>query len=83
MTSRNDDTQQIAENVSKALREAGISQREAITRTGIPHPTFVRSITGKRPFNTDELSEIAALIGCSLSELMFHGTDEQPTKAAS
>ena len=83
MNHPNDDSRRISESVSRALRDAGIPQRTASEQTGIPMTTFVRKVTGKRPFDTNDLTAIANLIGCSLSELMFHGTDDQPTKAAS
>ena len=79
----NEDSRRISRSVSKALANAGIPQREAIDATGIPHSTFVRSITGKRPFNTIELAEIAALVGCGLVDLMFHDGGERPEQAAS
>jgi len=55
--------------VKSRLREAGISFREAATRTGIPLTTLSRRLTGTSPFSADELAQLASLFGIAVSDL--------------
>ena len=61
--------QSVAEVVSAALREAGISQREAAARTGIPLATLSRRLTGHSPFLITELSLVAKVAGLTLLDV--------------
>lgn len=58
---------QVASVVAKALGDAGISQREASARTGIPITTLVRRLGGKSSFKVDELEALAGIIGCTIT----------------
>jgi hypothetical protein len=62
----------IARAVNARLRDAGIPQREASERTGIPMTSFVRRITGKHPFDIDELAAIAGLLDVSVAALITY-----------
>jgi len=55
--------------VKTRLTEAGISLREAATRTGIPLTTLSRRLTGTSPFSADELALVASLFGIAVSDL--------------
>jgi len=70
MATNTDTSRTIAALVSAALREAGIPQRDAASRTGIPITTLSRRLTGNSPFNTDELDLIADLLGVTVSDLI-------------
>lgn len=63
----------IARAVSGSLRAAGISQRDASTRTGIPLTTLTRRLTGKSPFLITELAALASLTGTTVSALIAAG----------
>jgi transcriptional regulator with XRE-family HTH domain len=60
----------ISQAVSNALKDAGISQREAADRSGIPITTLSRRLTGNSPFLVTELAVLAAMVGTSVSELI-------------
>lgn len=62
--------QHLARVVSEALREAGVSQREAATQTGIPITTLVRRLTGRSPLKHDELAALASLAGTTVTSLV-------------
>lgn len=70
MVTTNATSQGIAEVVTGALSEAGIAQRDAAARTGIPFTTLRRRLTGYSPFNMAELVLIADLLGQPLSSLI-------------
>lgn len=53
--------------ISHRLREAGISQREAAIRTGIPLTTLSRRLTGTSPLLVTELASLASVLGVSVS----------------
>lgn len=63
----------IARAVSAALRDAGISQREAANNAGIPLTTLARRLTGRSPFLTTELAALADLMGTTVSQLVAAG----------
>lgn len=65
-----DTSRGIAATVSAALREAGISQRDAAARTGIAINTLSRRLTGNSPFLVTELALIAELLGTTVPELI-------------
>jgi transcriptional regulator with XRE-family HTH domain len=69
MATNTDTSRGLARNVSAALSAAGIAQRDAAARTGIPLSTLSRRLTGNSPFNTDELALIADLLGVNVSDL--------------
>lgn len=60
----------IAANVSAALSTAGIAQRDAAARTGIPLATLSRRLTGHSPFNIAELDLLADLLGTNVAALI-------------
>ena len=68
MRTNTDTSHKVARNVSAALGEAGIGQRDLEVRTGIPLRTLSRRLTGNSPFNTDELALIADTLGVNVSE---------------
>ena len=59
----------LAEVVKIALTEAGISQRDAASLTGIPLTTLTRRLSGNSPFLSTELDRIASLAGTTVSAL--------------
>lgn len=59
----------ISQAVSSALKAAGISQREAAERSGIPITTLSRRLTGNSPFLVTELAVLASMVGTTVSEL--------------
>ena len=64
-----DTTSGIARTVSAALREAGIAQRDAAARTGIPLSTLSRRLTGVgKAFDVAELEAIANICGVRVSD---------------
>lgn len=65
--------QRIAAAASAALKDAGISQRDAAARTGIPLATLSRRLTGQSPFIVTELELLAGLVGSTLSQFLAHG----------
>lgn len=69
-------TKAIAANVARLLREAGVSQRDTSTSTGIPLTTLVRRLTGRSPFLVTELSAIAELLGVPLTVLVTTDTPQ-------
>ena len=70
MATTHDTSLGIAATVSAALREAGISQRDAATRTGIPINTLSRRLTGYSPFLVTELAALADLLDVPLPQLL-------------
>lgn len=65
-----DTSRGIAANVSKALRAAGIAQRDAAARTGISINTLSRRLTGNSPFLVTELALIAELLDTTIEHLI-------------
>lgn len=63
-------THTLAEVVRDALHDAGIPQREASQRSGIPINTLSRRLTGKSPLTISELAELADIAGRSLTSLI-------------
>lgn len=59
-----------ADNVRRGLADAAISLSEAARQTGIPLSTLHRKASGHAPFNTDELSSLADLLGTTARELV-------------
>ena len=70
MATPTDTSRGIARSVSAALSAAGIAQRDAAARTGIPITTLSRRLTGNSPFNTTELALIADLLGVHVSDFL-------------
>lgn len=59
----------LSETVSRRLSEAGISQREAASRTGIALTTLSRRLTGTSPLSATELAALAGLLRTTVSDL--------------
>lgn len=59
----------VARAVSDALRAAGVSQRDAAERSGIPLTTLSRRLTGASPLLYTELVALAGLAGVTVTEL--------------
>jgi lambda repressor-like predicted transcriptional regulator len=70
MPTTTDTSRNIAAHVSAALSTAGIPQRDAASRTGLPMSTLSRRLTGNSPFTVTELDLIAGLLGCTVSDLV-------------
>ena len=70
MATKTETTERIARAVSAALRDAGISQRTASSRTGIAINTLTRRLTGYSPLNVAELAAIADLLDMTVAELI-------------
>ncbi len=73
MSTSPDVSQGIAAAVSAALRDAGISQRDAAARTGIPLATLGRRLTGRSPFIVTELALLGELTGLTVTDLISRG----------
>ena len=71
----------IAQAVNARLQSAGIPQLAVSEQTGIPMTTFVRKITGKSPFDIDELGAIAALLDVSVAALITYAEHAEPVVA--
>lgn len=74
METQSTPTEAVAANVSRLLREANITQRDAALATGIPLTTLVRRLTGKTPLLVTELGAIAELLGVPLTVLVATDT---------
>lgn len=68
----------IAQAVNSHLREAGIAQRTVAEQIDVPMTSFVRRITGRHPFDIDQLAKIAALLDVSVAALI---TNAEHTEA--
>ena len=59
----------LGRTVAAALKEAGIQQRDAAARTGIPLSTLSRRLGGVgKPFDVAELEALANLCGLRVSD---------------
>lgn len=70
MNPTTDTSRGIARTVSTALSTAGIAQRDAAARTGIPLSTLSRRLTGNSPFTVVELDLLANILGVTVSDLV-------------
>jgi transcriptional regulator with XRE-family HTH domain len=68
-------SQGISQAVVKAIKAAGLSQRDAADQSGIPFTTLRRRLTGHSPFLVSELAVLAELIGCSVSDFIRAAED--------
>lgn len=59
----------VAAVVKRALDDAGVPQREASARTGIPMTTLVRRLGGSSPFKVAEVAALADVIGCTVASI--------------
>ena len=59
----------IAEVIASGLDAASISRRQAAAATGIPLTTLTRRLAGHSPFDVRELSALAELLGCPVSDI--------------
>jgi transcriptional regulator with XRE-family HTH domain len=75
MATNTDTSRSIARAVSTALSAAGIAQRDAAERTGIPISTLSRRLTGNSPFTVTELDLLANVLGCTVTELVAAAQD--------
>ena len=70
MATPSDTSRSIAAAVSAALKEAGIAQRDAAARSGIPLTTLSRRLTGNSPFTVTELAILADLCGLTVADFI-------------
>jgi transcriptional regulator with XRE-family HTH domain len=81
MSTSTDTSRRVAKVVSRSLSEAGIVQRDAAARTGIPMATLGRRLTGHSPFIITELELLAGLLDTTLLDLMAQADAETVTAA--
>lgn len=62
----------IARAVNARLQTAGIAQRKVSEATGIPMTSLVRRLTGRAPFDIDQLARIARLLDVSVAALITY-----------
>lgn len=60
----------VRRQVVAAMKDAGESRLSLAEKAGIARPTLNRSLDGHRPFNTDELDQIAKALGVPLETLV-------------
>ena len=65
----------LARVVTDALKDAGRSQRDIATTTGIPIATLSRRLTGRAPFLTTELALIAGELNTNVSAFFLAAED--------
>lgn len=58
------------ERVREAIRSAGLSDRQAAERSGIPPVTLNRKLRGHAAFNSTELRKLAHVLGVAASSLI-------------
>lgn len=56
-------SQQVADRVMEAVIASGLSVRQVAAGSGINRTTLQDRINNVRPFNTDELARVAAVLG--------------------
>lgn len=59
----------VALSAKKALKVAGVSQREAAAKTGIPLTTLTRKLGGHAPLNVAEIAAIAQATGFTVLQV--------------
>lgn len=59
----------VAEWIEKAMKEAGIGQRELAERMGVQRPTASRIVNGKRNIRVDTLFDAIEACGFEIVEL--------------
>ena len=73
----------LAEEVAIAIKEAGISQRELASKTGIPLVTLSRRLAATgRGFTMAELLLVADAVGVDLPELIARAEAATPREIA-
>lgn len=65
-----DAQKQLAEQLAKARRKAGLTQRDVAARLGIHQPSVVVIENGKRAVTALELARLARLYGVSVDALL-------------
>jgi transcriptional regulator with XRE-family HTH domain len=60
----------VAEQVRRLLDERGISGRQLAAQTGIPQRTIANKLSGRNPFDLDDLAKIAAVLEVDVTELL-------------
>jgi transcriptional regulator with XRE-family HTH domain len=60
----------VAEQVTAKMEAAGLSQLGLSEKTGIARATLIRRLTGRSPFQVDELEAIAGVLGISVGDLL-------------
>lgn len=60
----------VALSAKKALKFAGVSQREAAMKTGIPLTTLTRKLGGHAPLNINEIAAIAQATDFSVLQII-------------
>ena len=63
--------------LTNACQEAGISQRQLASRTGISQSTLSRLMSGERSAKLTELVLLADALGCPLSTLTGNGAESR------
>lgn len=62
--------ERVGARVAAAIRAAGLTQLSVCERTGIDRVTLWRRLSGRRPFDLDQLDAIAKALGVSVRELV-------------
>jgi transcriptional regulator with XRE-family HTH domain len=60
----------VAEQVRRLLDERGISGRQLSAQTGIPQRTVANKLSGRSPFDLDDLAKIAAVLEVAVTDLL-------------
>jgi transcriptional regulator with XRE-family HTH domain len=60
----------VAEQIRRLLEERGVSGRQLATQTGIPQRTVANKLSGKSPFDLDDLAKIAAMLEVDVTDLL-------------
>lgn len=68
-----------ANNIRAELARRSISASEAAVAIGLSKQAFSNRMTGKKPFNIEELEGIAQLLECNIFTLLQESTEESLT----
>jgi transcriptional regulator with XRE-family HTH domain len=60
----------VAEQIRRLLEERGISGRQLAAQTGIPQRTIANKLSGKSPFDLDDLAKIADMLQVGVTDLL-------------
>lgn len=64
----------VAHALGDALSAAGVTQREASERSGIPLVTLSRRLTAKTPLNVVELAMLSTIAGVTVTDVVVAAT---------
>lgn len=70
MAPSTDHSRRVATIVSQRFIDAGLSVRQVAEQVGIPPSTLARRVAGHSPFDLDELTAVATLLGTTAIELL-------------